>query len=110
MHGVSIVCPELELVLRRHVSALLVSYRKGHRVNQAKLAAQLGISQSHLSKIESNIADLSTAPFLRFCTLAKINPSALIDADQFEGFYRGWLALLPNRGISNPSTRSPELA
>lgn len=97
MQNTNTIHPELEDTLRRHVSTLLINYRKGHRVNQAKLASQLGISQSHLSKIESTIADLSTAPFLRFCSLASIDPAQLVDPSQFESFFRSWQSQLPHR-------------
>lgn len=95
MNQTSPLYPDMESLLRRHVAALLIAYRKRHRVNQALLAAQLGISQSHLSKIEASIADLSTAPFLRFCLLAQVDPSTLADSGRFETHYRSWLSQLP---------------
>ncbi|MBM4170216.1 MAG: helix-turn-helix transcriptional regulator [Ignavibacteria bacterium] len=65
------------------IALLLKSYRSEQRLTQKELAAQLGISREHYSRLENGHAMPSLGVFERMCSELKLQmPSFLESQDQ----------------------------
>ena len=57
------------LINPRQLGTILLSARKAQRLTQAALAERVGMSQSRISWLEKNAAEISVGQLLQICTV-----------------------------------------
>mgnify|MGYP000169642652 CR=1 FL=1 len=61
--------PSHPLINPRQLGTILQSARKAQRLTQAELAERVGMSQSRVSYLEKNAAEISVGQLMRMCTV-----------------------------------------
>lgn len=80
----------------QRISRLIFEERKARGMTQIQLAAQLGLSQPHLSKIENHTAEPTIIQWLTFCQMLEIDSDLVTDHSRFES-HLGELLKRPRR-------------
>ena len=64
--------------MQDYTAKILKAIRKYYGISQIDLSKKLGIRQGTLSKLESNLLELSARQWIEFCTEYKLDPNIII--------------------------------